>query len=1090
MKKSNQIVRKLGYSLSLFASLMFISVSFGQDTKTVSGTVYDDSETPLPGANVTVKGKSIGTTTDFDGNYTINVAETDVLVFSYLGFLSQTIFAEGKNRVDINLKPDAQQLDDVVVIGYGTQSRSKVSGAISKVETEEFENIPSVNPVQALAGKVAGLNVQVTTGQPGAGANIFLRGGTSTNPEQDGVLYVVDGITRNDINDINPDDIESLQVLKDAASTAIYGSRAANGVILVTTKSGKGLAGKGKVSFDFTSGFQSQNKRYPFASARDYLIATRRSALAADNPNFYLEGGRFAMSTGNIDAPGGYGFSRYTTEFFDNLVTAEGQSYVDDLLNNQGYETLEDPATGRQLIFKDTDFQDILFRTGFSQNYNLAFEGASDKANYRASLGYVDQEGIVLGTGYERYSILLNSGYQIKDNLRIDGTLQYQANDSQTPTSLNGTINRSSRLPHTSRLYLDDGTPGVGESGGSPRSRLHEIFYEDFTDQSYRTTIGLNLDWEIVKGLHFKPSSSYYSIESLYESFEKYNQYDTRRQMSASRNRYSQLMVDGVLNYDTTINDSHNIATLLGVNYTREQNFNLSGSGQNAPTDLIPTLNASATDFERTSSFRDENKLASLFGRVNYDFNAKYLLSASFRVDGSSRFADKNQWALFPSVSAGWNVHMENFWGSDNFISRLKIRGSWGQAGNNNLSYFDTQGEYQTGRNYLLNGGLLQNRLENLNLVWETTTTTDVGIDLGLFDNRINLLVDYYSKLTDDRLLNKRLPAQTGFGNIRANLGSLRNRGVEIELQAKVLKVGDFSWDAVFNMAFNRSVVVSLPDNGEAKNRIEGGEIFDPESGEYIKAGGLAEGERYGGRWAFDLIGVYATDEEAAQAPNDIAVSPNKLGVPKRGGDAIWRDVDDNGTIDYRDLVFVGYTDPDKIGGMVNTFQYKGFSTRFVMDFALGHVIDNGHRVRSNSNGRNNVATYDDILTDKFWQEQGDIAQFPRYDVQTDFDQGYRNHQRLIPYTGVGNGSFYASDNSLYYSKGDFLAFREISITYSLPQTILKKLPLNELKFTLGAYNLGYITKYDGLTPEVYGGFDYGQYPRPRQIQMGLKIGL
>ncbi|MEQ9438708.1 MAG: SusC/RagA family TonB-linked outer membrane protein [Cyclobacteriaceae bacterium] len=1067
-----------------------------QQEITVSGTVTSEEDgAGVPGVNIIVKESSQGTVTDVEGNYSVAVPQDAILVFSSIGFELQEVPVSGQSQLNVVLSSDVTSLDEVVVVGYGEQSRATLTSSVSKISTDELENVPSINPIQALKGKAAGLDIRVTSGMPGQGADVIIRGGTSTSPNNDGPLVIVDGVYRT-LNDVNPADIESIQVLKDAASTAIYGAQGANGIILITTKSG-GKNQKGQITVDYSRQIEQQTRRYPFSSARDYIWASR---VAADaeldyNTKNRLTGGAYPYSTGAIEGSlhgPGYGNSVSTTEFTDDLVVAEGQDYVSNLLNNQGYETMTDPVTGREIIFKDNHYQDVMFQTGIMDNVNVGFTKGGEQYSLYTNLGYADARGTVQGTYYKRMSYILNGNFWPSDNVRITAGLNYQYTKDAGPKSYQETINRSSRLPHTTRMYYDDGLPAIGESAGSPRNILHELYYEDFSTERSRTTMRLGMEWEILDGLSFKPSASIYEVNTNSNGFEKYHEYDKRRQMYADHQLGKQYMLDGVLTYDKSFG-WHNLSLLAGTNFTFNREFILQGDGMNAPTDYIPTLNASATENERVTSEITRDALLSYFSRVTYNYDARYLFSGSLRYDGSSRFAENKKWGLFPAFSLGWNVHKEGFWNSS-VANQLKVRASWGQAGNNNLSISDTQGAYTIGYNYGEQPGLLNTTLANRNLLWETTSSFDFGIDMGFFDNRFTLLADVYDKVTDNRLVSIPLASQTGFTSIVANYGKLRNRGVEVELGANVLNKGAFQWDMSFNFSFNRLKVLELPDNENDKNRINGGLVYDPEQGDYVMVGGLAEGERVGGVWAYNMLGVYATDQEAANAPYDTKVSGAWLNLPedqqqKVGGDAIWDDRDGNGTIDDRDLVFMGYVSPDKFGGMVNTFTWKGITARFVVDYSLGHVINNSWRARANGNARNRVMTLTDVTSGDMWWEQGDQAKYPRYNAASDWDNGKRNHVRQVDsYNGVGLDDGYNTDNSLYYSKGDFLAFREVSVLYRLPAQLLERWGLNQITFNAGVYNLGYITAFDGLTPEHYNGYEEGDYPRPLQIQLGCNV--
>ncbi|WP_289024436.1 SusC/RagA family TonB-linked outer membrane protein [uncultured Salegentibacter sp.] len=1076
-------------NIYILAFLLFFSFSKtnGQEASKVITGIVLDSETnePLPGVNVYLKGTAIGVITDFEGEFTLKVpSENSTLVIQFLGYESQELSVEGRENFQISLQSTLSQLEDVVIVGYGKQSREFITSAVSKVDTELIESTPSINAVQALEGRVAGLSIQVNSGQPGEDATVFLRGGSSPDPNSgDAPLYIIDGVMRSGLGGLNPDDIESLQVLKDAAATSIYGARGANGIILVTTKSGAGVEGS-NIQLRYNFGIEELRENYPWTSAEEYIQLSREAAERGGNlpPGSRLDGEIFGYSAQVGYDRGEYGFMKNTLTYLDYLISVEGQAYVANLIENEGFSTMMDPATGRTLIFKDNNYNEMMFDPALSHEVDLAFTGGSEMGNYNVSLGYVNQEGVLIGTEGDNFSFLSNGEYNVKENFKVDAGVSFNLDDWTSVSSSNNELNRSPKLPHTYRLYNDDGTPALGESTSSPRNRLHEIYYTDKDRKIMRMTYRLGADWEILDGLSFRPSGSYYREEWMYESFQRASPDIPGREMRKEQYNDDQLMLNALLNYDKSLGE-HNFDLLGGVNYTLEIRDDLSGNGGNAPTDLISTINASETERERAYSYRNDTKLMSYFGRLNYNFNTKYLLSASFRVDGSSRFAENKKWGFFPAFSAGWNVHNEDFWTLD-FFNRLKIRGSWGQAGNlAGLRLQDTQGQFAT-TIYNGQGGVVNNILPNNNLTWETTTTFDVGVDMGFFNNRLDLFVDYYHKLTSDRIISRPLPQQTGFGSIKENYGSLLNEGIEVEFGGDVLRNNDFIWRTDFAFAYNRTTIEELPDNGRAKNRINGGIIYAPTSADpnaEMEVGGLAEGERVGGLWAYDLIGVYATDEAAQNGPVDLF----KRNTPQ-GGDAIWRDVNGDNIIDEKDLVFVGWKYPSIRGGMVNTLSWKGLSVRVAVDYALGHSIANEPLIRSMSNARNNVMTMDEALGDNVWMEQGDEGMtYPRYDIFSDWDSGARNYLRDLGANGSLGTSGGGGHNSAFYRDGDYLAFREVAVSYSLPQNALS-LGMSALSVSLSAHNLGYLTAYDGLTPEIFDGLDDGVYPRPRRIIVGL----
>lgn len=453
------------------------------------------------------------------------------------------------------------------------------------------------------------------------------------------------------------------------------------------------------------------------------------------------------------------------------------------------------------------------------------------------------------------------------------------------------------------------------------------------------------------------------------------------------------------------------------------------------------------------------------------------------RADGSSRFAENHRWGYFPGASLGWNAHKEAFFKPlRKYVSKLKLRTSWGRTGNNSISLSNSRGLYGiTETTYLGEVGILNTTLANADLVWETTESWDAGLDLGFFNNRLEILVDVYNKKTFDRLYDNKLPSTTGFSSIKCNYGSLGTKGIEVEINAVPVSTKNFTWSLGANFTWYRTIVLSQPENGEEKNRTGGNYIYDPTTGTEIKVGGFAEGERFGSRYAYHYMGVYQTDEEAALAPYD----ENAKGRTKHAGDAIWEDRNNDGYINAKDMIFMGYIRPDKTGGFTNSFRWKNLTARVVADFAMGHVINNGSLAYGLASIRNNYNTYTEALKD-CWTPENPNAKYPRFSPLSDADYATRNFTRSGE--SIGSSTSGQSNNSAFYQKGDFLAIREISLAYNLPKSLTKMLRISALQIFGGVYNVGYITGYDGMTPELYLGYDYGQYPRPREYSMGVNI--
>jgi TonB-linked SusC/RagA family outer membrane protein len=1093
--------------------LMISTTMFGQSNPTVSGTVKTASAEKLSNVTVTVKGSNKAVVTDNNGHFDIRVNSLkDTLVFSYIGTQPKEVAINGQTVVNISLDAEATALSDVVVVGYMTQTRNKTAAAVSKLAAEELVNTPNPNPVQALQGKLAGVSVPIVNGQPGSGANnILIRGGTKLNSYGTGLgtsggnansnvdvsdpLVVIDGVFRA-LNDINPDDIETFQVMKDAASTAAYGARGANGVIVIKTKSGK-FGSKPVVTFNYRHNWETMMRDYDYLSAKDYLTLARTTvqntndALQKDN---LLNKGGFSAGTNVFTSKGQYSNSINLTALYDNIVAVEGQDYVDNLLS-KGWQVMDDPINpGTRLLYADNHYQNMLWNTGQTDNYNASVNGGGENANYNVSLGYVNQGGIFVGTNYKRYNALGNFGFKVSKNFKLDASVTYQNVVPNYVESFTNDLVRATRITPLIRIFRDDGTPAFGEVT-TTRNRFHTLKYDDTRVNTERIISRLAGDVTIIKGLHFRPAVSYvledYRNMLFRRSYPGSVQLSTNRQKYENTNNNRQLMIDQILQYDHSFGN-HNLSVLAGFNYTRYRENVIKIGSQRATNDYVYTIEEPTTTIVNDqivtnvtdlSTSLEDKRSASYFGQFSYDYDNRYLVGGSLRYDGFSYFSPGNKYVLFPALSVGWNIHNESFWNSQ-YVSALKLRASWGRAGLNDLKVGDTYGNY-SGSTYAQTSGIVRENLANPNLKWESTQTTDLAVDAGFLKNRILLTVDFYNKLTKDRLASKPLPLEGPFASLIYNNGSLRNRGVEVELSATVLKYRGFTWKTNFTFAFNRTVVVDLPENGRDKNRQNGGTVYDLASKSEREVGGIAEGERPYSLYAFKVEGIFSTDAEAAAwGKKDLMASPAGQTTGKHAGDYIWADLNGDNIIDSRDMVFMGYRAPDKIGGMQNTFTYKSLSLRFTMDYALGHVISNGALARSLGQGRAfNEGAPAEALGNDIWKQPGDVGKkYARFSF-ADYDFGQRNYIRQV--TTVGTNNSYGVDVSTMFEKGDFLAFREIYLGYELPKELVKKTRLGGINVFGSIYNIGYLTKYKGVNPETYSGFDAIGYPRPRQFSLG-----
>lgn len=1035
----------------------------------LTGTVTDARGEPLIGVNIVVKGTETGTSTDMEGKFLLpNVKEDAILVVSYIGYQTQEVPIQGRTDVAIVLIEDSQLLDEVVVVGYGEQSRETLTSSVTKLDNRVIENTVFGDAAAALQGTVSGVRVQTTSGQPGASPRVIVRGGTSiNNPNGAQPLYVVDGVIRQDLDGINTADIESMQVLKDAAATAIYGARASNGVVIVSLK--QGSAGKSVISYNYSLGLSQLREKYDVLNARDFIYFSRLSLAATgekDPARLVNLDGAFPMGTGN-DLTNMTGF---TTQY----LSPENQHKL-----NEGWQSMPDPLDpSKTIIFDDVDWQDVLFQTGVTHDHYLNFSGGSNKATFNLGVGYVKINGIALSTDYHRWSANLNGRVELRSNLHAYGSLNFSRFSDNEVFNVNQLFERALALPNTAKYTFEDGSlaPGFNRSLGNPAYHLNR---SRNNNQDNLMTVSGGLTWEIIPDLVFEPVASLYYRVGESNAFQM-SYYDSPVQFVDSRNAsgaYSKLdqnQLDASLSYSKLI-QRHNFAAKVGVSYFSRNIRNLSASGRGAASDLIPTLNASAEPVSIASS-ATEQIIFGYFGRITYDFDRRYLFTLNARYDGASNLGQNNKWGFFPGVSLGWNLHNESFWIPNDFVNRLKLRASYGVNGNlGNISDFQAQGQYSVGTTYDGHAAIEYTTLANQNLQWEQSSTFDFGFDASFGRDRFQLIFDYYTRVTDNLITSLALPYSTGFGSILTNLGSLENQGIELELSTTLVEKGDFSWDLSLNSSFNKNTVRKLPENDNENNRIGGFNIYDPKAGDYVWRGGLQEGFPIGELYAYQFVRVFATDEEAAAAPRDELIPA--ADKTKKGGDIDWLDVDGNGVIDTRDKVYMGNIYPKWTGGMSSTVSYKGLNLYLRMDYTTGHTIYNYTRAMMNGQfiGYNNASS--DIL--RSWQKQGDQTDVPRYYWADQVVNAniWRGDPRNI---ASGNG------NSQYYEKGDYLAVREITLSYNIPSFISSKVGFQNLRINITGNNLKYFTQYKGLAPED-GGFDNGRYPVPRVFTFGLK---
>ena len=1087
-----------------------ISAPVVQQSETATGTVVD-AMGPVIGASVVVKGTTNGVITDFDGNFSLsNVKKGDIIQVSFVGYGTQEVVFDGK-PLNITLKEDTEMLDEVVVTAYGGKTlRSKMTNSIAKVDNEVLKSGIHSNPAQALSGAVAGLQVRQTSGNPNDAPTLILRGGTSLNGSGS-PLVIVDGAQRS-MSDINPSDIESIEVMKDAGATAIYGARAANGVILVTTKRGK--EGVSNIGVKARFGLNYFNSTYEFLGAGDYLYWMRKSYQNAGEVYQDSKGnwkGWSNMASLKQTQPFGTGniyFNADGTPADGNKVNAANWSpmiYEDRyaFLLNEGWQTMIDPVYGDKIIYKEFMMEDVnINNPALSQDYTVDFQGGNEKGRYYSSLGYNSTEGNATNNWYKRFSWTFNGDYKIKPWLTSTSSFNYSHKKSQGivgGTDVAHYFSRVFSVPPTFRGTNPDGEYLIGVRGTGDANVLvyMDALKRDNNVDKFTMTQSFNVN--LMKGLDLKFSGSWYYQQQLYEAF---NRDYLKGVNNWYRNRESQNQYDKTLNqtynivatYNTAIK-KHSVNAMAGFEYNISQNVGFSAYGYNAPTDEFQDLKLTQEDGRSIDSWHNENRIMSFFGKVDYDYDGKYLLSAVLRRDGYSRLHADERWGIFPGVSAGWILSKESWFEKySDIMSFAKLRASYGANGNVDTNYIDNytvQGAYGTTTKYNGGGANLMTTLPNPVLTWEKSYTFEVGADVSFLNNKYNMNVTYYNRRTKDKLAYIYPASHSGIDKYLTNNGEIQNQGLELELNARLIDKGDWKWNLGFNLAYNKNKIISLPNNGLERNMQDAYQVYTGNGNEKIWVGGYQEGQEPGAIYGYKALGIYQSYDEIPGNLIDITPSNNsgssmKLygpdawaalsdtekskGLPIQPGDVKWLDVNEDGVIDQHDKVKLGDSAPNWTGGFNTTLSWKGLTLTARFDYALGHkIIDTKTPwILGNMQGTYNTC---DLVFDT-WSPENPNAKYPIY-VFAD-QNGKRNLAR--------------DHSSMFVYDASYLALREVSLSYSLPQNWVKKLAMERVDLNVTTQNLGYLTNAKLVASPEYGSSGWGGYPLPTNVVFGINV--
>lgn len=958
------------------------------------GYVVDKNGEPVIGATIiSLSNMANATIVDVNGRFELAVAKGEKLELSCVGYASQIITA-GKSGAKYTLKEDFQMLEEVIVVGYGTQRRSDVTGAIASVSTEKLNATPTTSLGEMLRGAAAGVHVTLGSAEPGGTSSVLIRGRRSLSGDN-APLYIVDGVPMSSIDDINSNDIESMEILKDASSQSIYGARAANGVILITTK--RGQVGKLKVSYSGYAAVQDINRNFEFYNGEEWA---------------YYRAEAYYNAYGSFDTK-----SCLTGLMLDVFESGEW-----------------------------VDWEKLMISKAFQQKHDVLVQSGNDKTKYAFGIGAYTQDGMVLNSGFEKVSGRLNIDHKITKNISMGANLSFSRAWKQ---STDGSFNSFVTMPPLAKVYEDDGVTlrkDVTLAGESHFNPLWNINNAESRSQTDRLLINLFADWKIAPGLSYRlnTSLSERNVDSgSYLGINHTTGATTQGKATLSQSDYFDYLVENILNYSTKIGDDHKIdATLMqSVNYITWKSLGITGTGF-SNDDLSYHAIGSAIEHGVPTYQLSERKMLSLLGRVRYNYKDRYLFTAAVRMDGSSVFGSGNKYGVFPSASFAWRVNEEEFMKNMEWISNLKFRLSYGQVGNQGISPYTTLGladkyMYEFGT-YPMVGYLPDTTLPNPNLKWETSTSTNIGIDFGFIGGRIGGSVELYNTDTTDLLVAKSLSQSTGYSSQLVNMGRVNNKGVEVTLNLVPVKTKDFEWNVDLTFAKNKNEIVridgSLDENGQPKNDVNNNWFIGEPMNVYYD-------------YAFD--GIWQLDDDIASSHMPDA-KPGAIRVKDASGD---------GKLDDKDRVIM-YRDPDWIGTLSTGIFYKGFDVRAELYVSAGGTRYNSYLTSFNQGGdmtgkRNGVRR-------NYWTAN--------------------NPSNEAPAPNMTQAPAYIT--SLGYQDASFVRLRNVQIGYNFPKKVTKALSMQSLRMYATLTNIWTMTDVIGYGPEQ----NPGSYPEPRTVLFGVNV--
>ncbi|GAB3306415.1 SusC/RagA family TonB-linked outer membrane protein [Hymenobacter tenuis] len=1063
---------------TLLVALPLLAITATQvvaQTRSVSGRVTDRATGEgLPGVTVLVKGTTTGVSTNSDGSFTLTApTSATTLTFSSVGFVAQDQPITDGN-IQVAMSADSKQLSEVVVTGYGQQlERRDVIGAIATVKSTDFQNQPILGVDQALQGRAAGVQVNQNSGTPGSGIAVRIRGAASIGASNE-PLYVVDGLPintgsysqlgtgnqqTNALADINPNDIESIEVLKDAASAAIYGSRASNGVVLITTKRGK--AGKAKIDFDYYTGSQSVWKKPEVLGGEEqtrlFLEATANRYPAAANGTVPALGVTFRSNAdlaNYLYGPGGLAVS-------NGLYISNNTGAIRPL------SQFQDPTTS-----PNTNWNDEVLRTAPISNYGLTFSGGTEQSRYRVALNYFDQQGVVVGSGFKRGSARVTLDNKLSDKIRMGvsmGLSQSVNNRIINDNSIYGVLTTARLTASDIPIYNPNGTYAKFGSIENPVAAAKEPFIKGVSN---RLVASQYTEFELIKNLKYRAT---FGLDYVYFRDDRFistllnGGVGVRGEATVATSQNPNYNHVSAFNYSKTFGSDHTLSALAVAEYQRDVYSDTYAQATNFPGNTIRELAAGAQKTAATSS----TTLSALFGvlgKVDYSYKGKYLIGATVRRDRSSRFGTNNQVGYFPAISAGWRVLEEGFLKDQTLISELKLRGSYGETGNQAIGNFASRGLISPGANYLDQGGLTISQLANPDLKWERTRTANAGIDLGFLENRVYVSADVYQRKTDDLLLGQVVVGSSGFLSYQQNVGNIENKGIEFALNTiNVRNEGTgFNWETNFNLSINRNEVTKLAD--EQTNPLGQASGF---------ASRLIKGQPLGAFYGYRVDKIFQTQEEL-QGLNDAAAARYGAGITyqslnTRPGDIKFRDLNNDGRITAADQEIIGNAQPKFYGGFTNTLRYMNFDLTAFLQYNVGNDIYNSSR--SFTEGMSTVYGQDVTVRDR-WTP-----------TNTDTD---------MPRAVYGDPNNNARTSDRFLEDGSYARLKNLTLGYTLPSALASRARIRTVRIYAQAQNLVTFTNYSGLDPEVSTfsgnntalGTDFFTYPQARTITGGITLGF